>query len=955
MGTLPGKAPTLSGREGTPLLLERETELELLERLLNEAAHGRGSFLLLEGPAGIGKTRLLEELRARATAMKTSVLHARGGELERGFPYGIVRQLYEPLLARSSAEEQAALLAGAAALAAPLLANDRPEQPLERADASFSLQHGLFWLTANLAERAPAAVLVDDLQWADSPSLRFLSYLTRRVEGLAILVAAAARPHEPGADDALLAELASDPATAVVRPAPLSLAAARELVRASGFADPAPEFERAVYAACGGNPLLLRELVRAAREQGLAADAEAALRVRELGSQSLTRFVVHRLRRLGPAAESLAQAVAVLGESELEVAAALAGLGQQEAAATAVALARLEILRSHGRLGFAHPVLRSAVYEDLADPARQLAHARAAELLAARGATPEQLAVHLLHAPRSGSVAVVATLREAARRAVAEGAPAAARAYLERALAELRDPRPPPGLLLELGRAELDCAAPGAIEHLREAHARLTDPALMAEAARTLASALYTEGRLRDAADVLRATIERLDPGETALEQQLHAELIAFARFDARLYPLAVEQLEKVRERVDEKSFGGRFLLALLSSELSRRGEAPDQARALAERALSGGLPLDGQSFQPYLTAVQTLVSLDELDAATRLYTAWAEDARRRGSAFACAHACSFRALAMLRRGDLAEAEADARSALDAARTLAPRGGYPFTLAFLAEILAERGELAEAMRTLELGPSPDEERPTFQMVVWLDARARLRIVSGEAPPEQGVKDLLEVGERLAALGIRNPAHAPWRSQAALLLLRLGERQRALQIASEEVALARRWGAPRPLGVALRAAGLVEGGEKGLELLAESVDVLAPSPVRLELARSLVELGAALRRANRRAEAKAALYDGRELAARCGAIPLAERAHEELLATGARPRRLARTGLDALTPSERRVARMASEGKTNREIAQALFVTPKTVEMHLSSVYRKLGIKARSQLPSALAP
>jgi len=170
----------------------------------------------------------------------------------------------------------------------------------------------------------------------------------------------------------------------------------------------------------------------------------------------------------------------------------------------------------------------------------------------------------------------------------------------------------------------------------------------------------------------------------------------------------------------------------------------------------------------------------------------------------------------------------------------------------------------------------------------------------------------------------------------------------------ELELARRWGAPRPVGVALRAAGLIEGGDDGLELLRESVDVLAMSPAQLERAKSFTELGAALRRANHRASARTFLQEGLELAHRCGAIVLAERAHAELLATGARPRRLVRSGVDSLTPSERRVAQMATEGQTNREIAQALFVTSKTVEMHLSHVYRKLGIQARSQLPRAMA-
>jgi DNA-binding CsgD family transcriptional regulator len=306
----------------------------------------------------------------------------------------------------------------------------------------------------------------------------------------------------------------------------------------------------------------------------------------------------------------------------------------------------------------------------------------------------------------------------------------------------------------------------------------------------------------------------------------------------------------------------------------------------------------------------------------------------------------------MLRRGELAEAEADARTALDALSSLAGKGAHPELPSYLAEVFAERGDLAAALRTLEQAGTPDQG-PTFQAARWFDTRGRLRIANRD--PAGGLADLLDVGERLEAFGVRNPSHSAWRSQAALVLAGQGEREEARRLVSEEIELARRWAAPRPLGVALRVAGLVESGADGLELLRESVDVLAGSPARLERAKSLAELGAALRRTNQRAEARGVLQEALELAERCGAAPVVERAHTELLATGARPRRLVRSGVDALTPSERRVAQMAAEGQTNREIAQALFVTPKTVEVHLSHAYRKLEIKARSQLQRAMAP
>jgi DNA-binding CsgD family transcriptional regulator len=214
--------------------------------------------------------------------------------------------------------------------------------------------------------------------------------------------------------------------------------------------------------------------------------------------------------------------------------------------------------------------------------------------------------------------------------------------------------------------------------------------------------------------------------------------------------------------------------------------------------------------------------------------------------------------------------------------------------------------------------------------------------------------MLDAGHRYADWGVANPAEARWMSDAALIKLALGDREGACELAESEVALARRFGAPRALGVALRANGLVAGGDEGLELLREAVDVLRGSPASLEQAHALIELGAALRRANRRSEARGSLQEGLEIARRCGAAPLAERAYDELSATGARPRRIIRSGVEELTPSELRVARMAADGMRNKEIAQALFVTVRTVETHLRHAYQKLDISSRGELAAALA-
>ncbi|MDQ3741825.1 MAG: AAA family ATPase, partial [Actinomycetota bacterium] len=290
MGTTPEKPPTLFVRREFVALEERDAELQLVARLLGEAADGAGSLLVLEGPAGIGKSRLLAAAHDYAGKRGFQLFRARGGELERDFPLGVVRQLFEVRLAACDAEERQALFAGAARLAAPIFefaASDEMRRDDE--EPAFTTLHGLFWLTANLVERAPTLVSVDDLQWCDRPSLRFLSYLARRLDGLPLLLAVSIRPGEPDVDATVIAELQGEPHATVVHPAPLSPRAVQRLLQLALDSDPAPEFVRAVHDACGGNPLLFHELLRALVGAGVQPSAGAAAHVPELGPEAVNR------------------------------------------------------------------------------------------------------------------------------------------------------------------------------------------------------------------------------------------------------------------------------------------------------------------------------------------------------------------------------------------------------------------------------------------------------------------------------------------------------------------------------------------------------------------------------------------------------------------------------------------------------------------------------------------
>jgi len=304
-----------------------------------------------------------------------------------------------------------------------------------------------------------------------------------------------------------------------------------------------------------------------------------------------------------------------------------------------------------------------------------------------------------------------------------------------------------------------------------------------------------------------------------------------------------------------------------------------------------------------------------------------------------------------LRSGDPSAAEGDARTALDATELPAPPMYRALNGGVLVKALVDQGKLEDAEHAL--APLDWEAESGFVAAAILRlARGGLRVAKGRIA--EGLEDFLAVGADLTRAMVISPGFLPWRSEAALAQLALGDRESAERLSAEELELARAFGAPRALGVASRALGIVAGGERGEGLLREAVDALERADARLERARTLSDLGAMLRRRNRRTEARQLLREALDLAHRVGAARLAEQAETELRATGARPRRVVLTGVESLTASEGRIAELASQGLTNREIAQTLFITSRTVEGHLTSIFRKLQLDSRSELHVALA-
>jgi len=925
-------------------LCERERDLAAIEELL----HHRVGVLLIEGRAGIGKTSLVEAACSRADELGHEVMFARGSELESGFAFGVVRQLFERRLAATGEGKRAALLAGPAAAAWPLLSGEVSAPPT--GDNSFAVVHGLYWLVVNLVADGPVLIAVDDAHCADEPSQRWLAYLAPRLEGLAAGLLVAMRQDDPAEISVPLAAVRAQ--AAVLRPALLSESAVSSVVRAAVVGEAGDELCSAVYAACGGNPLYLAELLRAAEASGRPL---ASLQPAELlagGLEGITRQVIARVNSLGPAALVLAQALAVLGDGcELRHAAAIADVTPAVAARLTRGLVRAEVLTAGDRPLFVHPVLRDALEASLDSSGKDRAHRIAARLLHGEGALPGQVAAHLLRVRPAGDGWVLARLREAAQAAMSTGAPQAAAILMDRALAE----PPPPGqraeVLREAARTQVTAGRERVFVLLEEALRLAASPAERAGIALEVAEAYAALFRWVDAVDVIERALAELGDANPQVTARLEGELVVSGLHDARragrVAPVLARLASRPLEAASEPAAVSQAMTMLLT------GRPASQIAALLEGALARAGP-GAENWDTRAALLWVLVVAERFGVVEESLKPMLAQVHRGGSARGMVAAYSTLGLVKLRLGALDEADAAARTALRVLQEGDFGPGLGFAATVLSDIAVEAGDPGEAQALLNL--LPQQGWPAGVGTVLIPAaRGRLLLAQGRAADAlasfQACQALFSA--EVWGMPIRETGYVHARSGAALALLRLGEQDHARELAGAELADVRVFGASRALGIALRAAGLARGGPEGLALLHESVAALESSPALLERAHSLAEYGAAMRRSGQRAAARDPLAQALELAVRCGARPLAARARDELKAAGARPRRPWRTGVDALTPREMRVARLAAEGRSNREIAGELYVTLKAIEGHLAHAYAKLGIDGRDQLSQAL--
>ncbi|WP_243793687.1 AAA family ATPase [Saccharopolyspora gloriosae] len=946
------------------MLVEREPELAVLESAVRTVRRGTGALVLIDGAAGSGRSVLLNRLRELAAAEGAHVLGASGVASERSFRFGLARRLLHGLseLAREPESDADEHRSGAAPVAALPPADEDPGP--DPATVPVSVLHALHALLVSTSSRRAVVLAVDDLHWADDASLRCLAYLIARLRGMRVLIAVVLDPDGGRARTALTREIISA-ADHRVRPGPLSVAAVGALVRDRLEAE--PEANSEVFAAVcheltGGHPRDLVSLLDQAAARGLRAGPGALPLLRALAEGDRRRRLVRALSTAEPAAD-VARAVVVLGEhADPALVQRLSGLTPSRYEQALRVLEpwfrvhpdRIEVAVPAERGGLAAEMLAedviAAIDESMAESDNTRLHLRAAALLHGHGYPPEPVGDQLLLVNSSLSSWGVQRLREAAYTVLPRSPEAAAR-YLRRALLDLDSGGMGRArLLAELGSVELGFDLPAAIRHITQSVPQLRETRDRAGVLGRLP--LTVTGSVPQVAEMVRVVAAEHGPAEALegpdrdLALRLEARTRHLALDDPQSHADVAERMAELDARRRAPGGAERELRVVLLSAMALTG-APRAAEVAAmARELLAQEPANSSaethSVLRYLPAVLLAAGAPE---GLESWLALAADHARRQRAIGMeALVAAQRGLVLLDAGQLEQARRSAVRALDLAEPDLPEAmaAPVFVTGGVARRLRDR-ELCE--RVLRLPHSPDDLR----------AMATRRLVQSsmaldDGDPRSALTHLLDCGRRLEQAGWYGPAPYSWRPTAALLRHRLGDVRAAMELAEEEHARARDWGAAASLGRALRVRAVLTGGGRGVEMLREAVQVLRPAADRLELASALVALGEALRERDP-VESDLLLAEGGRLAARCGAPRLPG------VPGAANPdRAIGSTESPAsLTRGEESVAELAALGRTNQEIANELRVTRRAVEKHLTAAYRKLGIEGRADLAGALRP
>jgi DNA-binding CsgD family transcriptional regulator len=917
-------------------LAQREVEAEAIGAALADTTRGRGRFVILYGQSGTGRTSLLAAAVAKAESDGTGVLEASGSELERGYGFGVVRQLLEVRVARLTVAERRSLLGHAGPAAGSALGIGRWNDAAP--SVGFDHLEALYRLIARFAASGPLVVAVDDVQWCDRPSLDFLCFLGHRAAQLPVTVIGAWRRGEPGVRAGRLQALAALPQTSFLTLSPLDRDGVRSVLRCDSGVDPAQRVVDVVHEQTAGNPFLVRELSDALRLRGVSVVSPWDDAIEWLTPESVRRNVVARLGRHAEPVRRLARAVAVLREGSIGQAAALAGI-DRDAARTAVdALVRAGVFRDDATVAYAQPLVQRAVCDTLSLLERAELHREAADVLCDEPADFERAAVHLLRCEPTGSPRFAEALVYAGRRAFEEGRLDDARRLYERALDEAQGNELHAKALVELAAVELRLGAfTAAAAHGAAALDVLAAPADRVAATSVRAEALAGGSDWRAALVLLETAADAIAADEPELALGLRADaaaLRACAGAAGAIAPADVQGLSGA-------TAAERKLLAAGAYELAVSGDATaDQVNEICRRALSSDTTPAAGLFEHCARHLARSAAL--LSDRPELV----EECRGTTEAAADASELALRSRLAFAKGDVFAADGAARLGLDSIESMPPSPLRDQVVRTLLVTLAltgiERGRPEEAHAAVEQLVAVEEETCPEVLLV----RLALGLAQG-VPALEAAVEVESSPDRIVAPGFS------LRACCALTRHAAGARPRALALADRHLERARAWGGPTVLGRALVIRGVVAVGAERARFLQEGVAVLERSPSRLELARALVELGAVLRRSGRRRECRAQLERGADLAQLCGAAVLASRARAELVSAGARPRRKAFSGLDALTFAERRVALLAANGMTKRQIADELTVSVKTVSGQLGAVYSKLDVHDRVALAAAM--
>ena len=936
-----------------PTLLERTHELATLEAASGAVNRGEGAMITVTGRAGLGKTRLLEAALAMAGAQGLRCARARAGELERDLGWGVAVDVVEGLIGELTTEERAVLLGGRARHAATVLEDDGTlgELGLGRSAAAqqAAIVAALTLVVGRVAAGAPLAIVIDDLHWADGPSLRWLCHLAARVDRMRVLLVVGFRSHEPGAS-AMLASLDATAST-TLRPAPLTPSATARLVDlALDHGADAPTRD-AVHEVTAGNPFLINQLMRHLESGPVTADA-----VWNARPERLAALVIPRLSRLGADAKALSDAVAVLGvDSSLRHAAELAGISRAAAVRAAERLSATGFFDDRLPLTFAHPLLREVVKAGLGAARGDELRRSAAGMLARSEADPTAGAVQLLAAEPVGEPWAGRLLHAAGHHEMRRAAYDGAAAFFERALLEPLEDVPRHSVTLFLGRALLLAGRDEGLDALRQALEQTPDQVERATVALEVGSALMAVDQPQQAVEVYESGLGASGELGESLKIDLLAQralaMLAFRDQPERAIGAVAAALEAT---AGAPGAAGRAAIGLSAIVAVWMGESAAHCTELSHQALA--TPPYGAADSPEWTpdlawVCAALAWCDAHEQREPFLDDVIERARERGAMLNVAGAAASRSHGRMRQGRVADAEADARLAMQIYLDL-DDAHHAMESAFLLDPLIARGALAEADQLLAAAP-PHRDDDQVVYLALLDARARLRIAQGR--PGDARQDLELLRAEVEEQGFGCPAAVAWRPQLAVVLHALGEHAAGRALAAEDLERTRAFGAPRALGLALLATAATSPPQAARAALVEATEILAAGPARLEYARALVELGALTRRIGQRSEAVALLRQGLDRASSCGAGALVVRARDELRVAGARPRRERVSGPESLTAAERRVGELAAGGASNADIARSLVVSLRTVETHLTSVYRKLDIKRRDELGGLLTP